>query len=68
MLDPPSQARQGAVTVPLFEVGISLTFIAAMDSITRLCFGELCPGFEQLSLALAPSELRQNGCHQSGSK
>ena len=63
MLDPPSQPQRGAVAFPLLEVGIPRTSTAAMDSLTRLCFGELCPGFGQLSFALAPSILRQNGCH-----
>ena len=63
MLDPPSQPQREAVAYPLLEVGVPRTSTAATDSLTRLCFGELCPGFGQLSFALAPSRLRQNGCY-----
>ncbi len=66
MLDPPSQSRRGAVRFTLLEVGfrlIAMTLMTAMDSLTRLCFGELCPGFGQLSPVPVPSELRRNGCH-----
>jgi hypothetical protein len=62
MSDPPGKAQRGAVTFPLLEVGIPRTSRAAMDSITRLCLDGLCPGVGRFSFALAPSELRQNGC------